>query len=474
MRDPVLALKALYEDCQTARVDLRSSARQCLAMLGWEFPLSFSPSERVEALHAAPFLLRAQSGDSVAALFLPNGMLENPSLLYERGLDFCKTTRLVVDEMATLNVPYLLVSDLRTSYLYDLTQDTLLLCAQNQEEFQEEFAPVLTKATMDRWSLNELRRPPRSTLSRQLRDWRAFWVDQFVKNAACPEASADLLIDRVLAVRYLFSHTIFRRTRAQLEQRFEDLVQDCWNGTAQNPGDTLSHLFHDMWFDWRIDLFRPDPELEAALQRTPLAAEFIVESKLLSQCKIDVHTILESFNYGAPEEKLRVRMVPDNNEDREHYLSVQSLNSIDDARIMVDLQEEGYRAIFFWFDRVVSLYEKFTEDFDEQHPYDEQNAGEGMELLAWSDADAERPDACADSLAHACNHGFGIFCGSSTQYRIGRLLFTLHLISRYHERHQVVERFPSFDPIFEERPEVLHADEVLFKRGGRAPRRPTA
>lgn len=474
MRDPVVEHKALYDDCQMARADLRGGSARFLAMLGWEFPLTFSPSEQVEALHAAPFLLRAQSGESLAALFLPAGLLETPSSLCDRGLDFCKTARLLVDEMKALNVDYLLVSDLRNSYLYDMTCDSLLLCADTPEEFQREFAPVLHKLAMDGGALADLRRPPRSTLARQLRDWRRFWVEQFVARAKCPASSADLLVDRVLAVRYLFAHRIFRRTRAQLEQRFEELVDASWHGRTDNPGEQLSHLFHDMWFDWRIDLFRPDPDLEAALSGSPLAAEFIVESKLLSQSKIDLPTILESFNYGEPEEKLRVRMVPDNNEDREHYLSVQNLSSIDDARIMVDIQEEGYRAIFFWFDRVVSLYEKFSEDFDERHPVDEEAADEGMELLAWSAVDAGRPDACADSLAHACNHGFGIFCGSSIQYRIGRLLFTLHLISRYHERRQMVERFPCFEPIFEERPEVLHADQVLFKRGGRAPRRPTA
>jgi hypothetical protein len=474
MRDPVLELKALCEAFQTERVDLRSSAQRFLAMLGWEFPLSFTPSDGVEALHAAPFLLRAQCGDSLAALFLPAGLLESPSSLYDRGLDFCKVSRFLVDEMKSLNAEYLLVSDLRSVYLYDLAAEGLLLCADNAEEFQEELAATLYKPAMDGGSLGDLRRPPRSTLARQLRDWRLFWVDQFVSNASCPEASADLLIDRMITIRFLFAHKIFRRTRVQLEQRFDALILGCFRGEIQNPGEQLSNLFHDMWFDWHLDLFRPDPELEAALARSPLAAKFIMESKLISQSKIALAISLESFNFGEPEEKLRVRMVPDSNEDREHYLSIQSLNSIDDARIMVDLQEEGYRAIFFWFDRVVSLYEKFSEDFDEEHPFDEENAVEGMELLAWSAVDAGRPEACADALAYACKHGFGIFCATSTQYRIGRLLFTLHLIERYHQRRQVVERFPSFEPVFEKRPEVLHADEVLFKRGGRAPQRPSA
>jgi hypothetical protein len=474
MRDPVVELKALYDNCQMARADLRSSAARFLAMLGWAHPLSFSPSEKVEEMGAVPFLLRAQSGESLAALFLPAGTLEDPSAYCARGLDYCRTTRILVEEMKSLNAGYLLISDLRNSYLYDLENDVLLLWASGAGDFQREFASSLVAPAMDQGSLGELRRPPRSAQARQLREWRQHWVGRLVAQGACPEASADLLVDRLLTVRFLFAHKIFRRTRVQLEGRFDELVQAAWRNQLGNPGEKLANLFHDMWFDWQIDLFRPDPDLEAALTSSPLVSEFIVDSMLLSQPKIGVATILESFNFGEPEEKLRVRMVPDSNEDREHYLAIQSLNSIDDARIMVDLQEEGYRAIFFWLDKVVSLYEKFSSDFDEQHPLDEENAAEGMELFAWSTVDAERPDACGDSLSHACNHGFGVFCASSTQYRIGRLLLTLHLIERYHQRRQMVERFPSFEPMFEERPEVLHADQVLFKRGGRAPRRPSA
>ena len=39
-------------------------------------------------------------------------------------------------------------------------------------------------------------------------------------------------------------------------------------------------------------------------------ARLLVDASLLSQGKLDTATILESFNYGDPQEKLRVRMVP--------------------------------------------------------------------------------------------------------------------------------------------------------------------
>jgi hypothetical protein len=465
MRDTGLELKAVCEAWQATSLDLQACARRFLAILGWEVPLPFSPGDGVASTGAVPFLLRAQSGDTVAALFLRPGKLEPPLGLTDRGLDFCKMTRLLVNSVRTLNLRYLLISDMNSSYLYDLTEDSLLLFADTPQEFRDELAVAMRRESVERGSLGELRRPPRSVMSRQLREWRLFWVKQFVTRTQCDASSAHLLIDRILVVRYILANKVFRRTRGHFQKRFSDLTRASWGGQADRAGEQLSTLFHDMWFDWRIDLFEPDTDLERALGQHELVARLLVDASLLSQGKLDTATILESFNYGDPQEKLRVRMVPDANEDREHYLATQSLSSVDDARVVVDLKEEGYRAIFFWFDRVVSVYERLTSVYESQ-----QQAApvqdEGFDLFAWSVVDAERPDACADVLAHACTHGFGILCGDATQYQISRLLFTMHLVKRYAERNHAVERFPSFEAIFEERPEVMRVDQVLNKRGG--------
>lgn len=465
MKDSGLELKAVCEAWQATSLDLQACARRFLAILGWDIPLPFSPGDGVASTGAVPFLLRAQSGETLAALFLRPGKLELPSSLTDRGLDFCKMTRLLVNSVRTLNIQYLLISDMNSAYLYDLTEDTLLLFADTPQEFREELSGALRKEAMDQGSLTELRRPPRSVMSRQLRDWRLFWVKQFVARTQCTASSAHLLIDRIFVVRYILAHKVFRRTRGHFQKRFSDLTRGCWSGQADRAGELLSGIFHDMWFDWRIDLFEPDTDLERALGMHELVARMLVDASLLSQGKLETATILESFNYGDPQEKLRVRMVPDANEDREHYLATQSLNSVDDARVVVDLQEEGYRALFFWFDRVVSVYERLTSVYESQQQAAPMPENE-LDLFAWSQVDASRPDACADVLAHACTHGFGILCGDRTQFQIARLLFTMHLVKRYAERNQAVERFPSFEAIFEERPAVMRADQVLSKRGG--------
>lgn len=466
MRDTGLELKAVCEAWQAPGLDLQGCARRFLALLGWEVPLPFSPGDGVASTGAVPFLLRGQSGDTIAALFLRPGKLDLPSDLSDRGLDFCRMTRLLVNGVKALNLRYVLISDMSSSYLYDITEDALLLYADSPGEFRDELAVALRREAVDRGALGELRRPPRSVMSRQLREWRLHWVKQFAVRAQCTPASAHLLVDRLIVIRFLLAHKLFRRTRTHFQKRFSELTRSAWLATGEPFGSHLSAIFHDMWFDWRMDLFEPDTDLDRALEAHDLVGRFLVDASLLSQCKLETATVLESFNYGDPQEKLRVRMVPDGNEDRESYLSTQSLQSVDDARVVVDIQEEGYRAIFFWFDRVVAAYDRLAEVYDAQVPVTPEEMDSGLDLFAWSATDSARPEACGDVVAHACAKGIGVLCGDTTQYHIARLLLTLHVITRYSERNQAVERFPSFAGIFEQRPEVLRTDQVMNKRGG--------
>jgi len=218
-----------------------------------------------------------------------------------------------------------------------------------------------------------------------------------------------------------------------------------------------------MWCDWRIDLFEVIPELDQVLSQDAIAVPLLKEFALLSRSKFSIATILESFNVGDPAEKLRVRMVPDVNEEREHYLAKQSLDTIDSARIEIDLMEEGYRAVFHWFDMVVALYDRLSADFDAKTYRSAPVNGE-LDLFAWSQLDAGRPRACADKMAYACERGFGIYYSGPRQYRIGRLLLTLHLISRYDQSRQAVNTFPTLRNVMMKRPLVLQSERIMASR----------
>jgi len=443
----------------STKLEQQRYAGRFLALLGWEPPIPFSPKEAAAALSAAPYILRAAGQTSVAAYFLMPGVLEPPSVIRERGLDFCLPTRQLVDEARTVKVTYALVSDLYRSYLYDVRTDELLLHADTPSLFNDDLAPVLAREAMERGALEEVRREPRSAVARQLREWRDRWTNHIVTQAGLAEETACLAVDRLITIRYLYDRSILKRTRYQLQRRFAELGLKAASNSTTGVGEALTTLFHDMWLDWHMDLFEANPSLDAVLRRDDIAAPFLKEFGLLSRGKFSIATILESFNCGEPDEKLRVRMVPDSNEDREHYLSRQTLETIDDARVELDLAEEGYRAIFHWLDRVISLYQRLEVDFDAKAQR-EQARPEDLDLFAWSEIDASRPNACADKIAHACEQGFRVFYGNVHQHRVARLMLTLHLISRYDQTRQTVERFPSLSNVLVKRPLVLPSDRV--------------
>ena len=465
MRDASSEITRLCESCwgrlaDASKVEQRCYAEDLLRLLRWEQPIPFSPREGAASLSAVPYLLRAGGQTTVAVYFVMPGALEPPTTVVERGLDFCAATRTLMIEAHSLSVNYTLISDLYRSFLYDVRTDELLLYADEPRTFNAEFVPVLTKAAMERGSIEEIRRQPRSVVARRLREWRQRWSDCLATRGPLSEADADLALDRFTVIRYLFEHDILRRTKGRLEKRFAELTERASGADPQGCGEELVRLFHDMWLDWGMDLFKAKPELDRVLANDALTVPLLKECGLLSRGRFSIATILESFNYGEPAEKMRVRTVPDVNEERDLYLARQTLDTIDQARLEIDLMDEGYRAVFHWFDEVIASYERLEMEFDARS-YVNKPAAQELDLFQWSEIDSKRPEACQDKIGHACKQGFGVYHNSARQYRVARLLLTLHLISRFDQTKHAIDRFPSLANALMKRPLVLPADRVM-------------
>jgi hypothetical protein len=369
-----------------------------------------------------------------------------------------------VEQARDLNVGYILVTDLQRSFFYDVRSDELLLFADEPRTFDAELAPALARACVERGGLEELRREPRSVVARRLREWGERWARVMAKSGGISEEKASLIIDRMLVVRYLFDRDILRRTRWRLQQRFSGLVDEA-QAEIPGVGRRLVHLFHDMWFDWHIDLFEGSRDLDTILEDDRIAMPLLREFALMSRTRFSMATILEHFNHGDPQEKMRVRMVPDMDEDREMYLHRQRIETIDQARIEVDVVDEGYRAMFHWFDKLVGLYERLETDFENRNRRQGLNTEES-DLFAWGAVDATRPGAIGDKLAYACEHGLRVFYKGHQQHRVARLMLTLHVISRYAEAHSPVNYLPAINQVLEERPQGLDMRRLMALEPG--------
>ena len=435
----------------SSKVEQRAYVMKLLALLDWDLPIPFSPKATAERLNALTYLLRADGQTTIAAYFLMPGALEAPSTIVEKGLDYCHATRALMLESRSPNINYVLISDLYRTYFYDAQTEELLLHADDPAAFNRELGEYLKRGRVARGALEEIRREPRSMVARRLRDWQERWKRALSEYNSVSENTLDALMDRLLVIRVLFQHNILRRTRKRLEERFMELCAEGVAGSSKarrDCGGKLVRVLHDMWLDWRTDMFAPLAELDELLEDNDLAAPLLSECMLLSRAKFSLATILESFNHGDPTEKMRVRMVPDENEDRDYYLSRQTLETVDDVRIEIDLREEGYRAIFHWMDKLVGVYDRINLDFEAKADRETQQ-NNIIDLFAWSAVDARRPEACADRLGHACRKGFRIRCANERQVRIARLLLTLHLITLCSSKQQAMDYLPPIGPVFE-------------------------
>jgi hypothetical protein len=440
-----------------SKVDQHRFAEDLLGLLGWRHLIPVEAKPILAHVGSASYILRGVAQTALAAHFVMPGSLEPPTSLAKRGLDFCETTRLLANETRALNVDYAFITDLYRSYLYDARTDELLLRADTPAEFKRDFVEVLAQADIERGSLDAIRRQPRSYAARHLREWCHHWCETIIADGGLPEEVGFLAIDRLLVLRYLFEHDILKRTGWRLRKRFSELVGKAFSADPRGCGKQLTGLFHDIWFDWKAGLFAAAPPLDAVLEKDTIAAPLLKESALHSRAKFTIATILESFNYGEPHEKARVRTVPDDDEEREVYLAQQTRATIDTARIDLDLADEGYRAIGHWFDKLVALYERLEAEFDWQVSTTHAAQGD-IDLFAWSELAAQQPRALADKLQHAVDHGLVIYYSSPRQLRTARLMLYLHVISRYYQTKQRFTQFPRIESVFKERPRILDSD----------------
>lgn len=441
----------------STRVEQHHVAEHVLALLGWTNPECVQTQASWMQAANLSYVLRCGAQTSLAAHFVTPGTIEPPSSIVDRGLDFCETTRLLANGTRSLHIRYAFVTDLYRWYLYDVEADELLLYADTPPDFERELAGVLSRADVERGALEELRRQPRSYAARQLREWCHRWCGEFCgTRQALPEETAFLAIDRLLVLGFLLNQNVVKHPRWDVGKRFGDLISLAFSSSPAGVGRALTTLFGDLWEHWHAGLFAPAPPLEEILVRDAMAVPFVKEFALLSHTKLTIATILESFNYGEPAEKARVRMVPDVNKERETYLAKWTWLTVDEARLELDIQEEGYRAIFLWFDKLVDLYERLDIEFEAQSGH--RVVPEDLDLLAWAEMAAAKPAALSDKRRHAAERGLRIYYASSRQLRTARLMLYLHVISRSHQDKERMLEFPDLTETLKVRPRSLDAD----------------
>ena len=253
-----------------------------------------------------------------------------------------------------------------------------------------------------------------------------------------------MILDRLTVIRFLFDHDILRRTKWRLQQRYSTLEALAASAHPKAAAKGSCGFSTTWWFDWKMALFEADPTLDRALSRDDLMAPLLREFGLLSRAK---------FKHSHHSRELQLRGSRGKNagsygtrhERGTGTLFVGSSGSRLSTRpaSRSTWRKRATAPLHIGLTGVVGLYERLGVEFDTKTHHETADIGE-MDLFAWSELDANRPSACADKMAHACEYGFGAYYSSPRQYRIARLLLTLHLIARYDEIRHPINEFPGW------------------------------
>lgn len=458
---PVDDLKRLSEKwweklASSTAEDQSVYAESFLRWFGWEDPAPVACPGDLQRVSALSYLLHEGPQGVVAAHFVLPAALKAPAHVLERGLDFCDTTRVLVNATHAMKVRYAFITDLFRAYLYDTANEELLLTADTPAEIGAEFADALGHASVQEGALAELRRNPRSHVARQLREWRQRWCDTLIVDWQCPEESAWLALDRLVMLRYMADRNVLRTAGWEIRRQFVELLARATATEPKGVGRGLVRLYRTLWETWNADLYKPQPQLEALLEQEGVAVPLLRELRLLSRSRFQLYTILESFNYGEAPEKARVRMIPEKDEERDAYLAKRTIENVDETRVELDLEADGYRAICHWYDELVRVYFRLGREYEETMA--QSAPPEAQDLFEWCENDASQPRAFSDPFHHAVENGLVLYYATPRQRRTARLMLYMHLIERHRAARMRLLRFPELDAALQPRPRMLDSD----------------
>lgn len=445
----------------STRDDHHHYAELYLTRLGWRESHDAEPVAVPGQPTTLAYVIRAAGRAPLATYFVLPGVLEPPSAVLKRGLDYCTTTRALVDNNRFFSADYAFITDLFRSYLYDAKNDDLLLYSDTPSVHAEEFGDVLTKANVEGGGLDDVRRQPRSYVARQLREWLRRWCETLCVDWQAPEDAAWLAMDRLLTLRFMAEQDAKRKPGWHPAQQFENLMQAASQGVVTGMGRQLTHLFELIHREWGNELFSPEPPLEAILEQDALAAPLLREMGLLSRTKFTIPTVLESFNFGEASEKARVRMIPEENAERQLYLAQRTYNDIDETRIEIDVADEGYRAVMHWLDRLIDTYDRIAFEFDSA-AVPGAPTPKDLDLFGWSEMDSQRPRALTERMHHAIENGLVVYCATPRQFRTARLVLYLYLIDRFEKEKSRFRGLPRVEAALHRRPRMLETDRRLI------------
>lgn len=454
----------------TSGYDQRAAAAEAfLEAMGWTDPLPVACPGEVARFDAAAFLLTRNGIGAAVALFLGAGHLRAPGVLEEQSLDFGPATRVLSHAVRTMRVRYALLTDLTYAYLYDTQTDELLTWADSPESIAREICADLSARRVEEGTLDEFRRPPRSQVARSLREWRDRWVDELAGRHGLEENSANHLLDRLVLLRYMAERNALRRAGWHLRPVVDDILRRAVSGNAAGLGAAVTKLWEGIARQWRAQLFAGTPQAGAVLEDEAASGPLLQELAFQCRAKFQPETILESFNYGDAQEKARVRMVPEPDEERQGMLRRQRPEQADEIRLSVDVDSEGYRAIGYWLDQLVGAYARLDREFEKTPPDSAavtEPAPLSEDLIAWSEDVETTPRAFRDPYQQAIEKGLELRYRTPQQRRVGRLMLYLHLMERYRAAKIRLVRFPDVDAAF--RPDGRMADSPSREEARRA------
>ncbi|MCD6288234.1 MAG: hypothetical protein J7M12_03880 [Candidatus Hydrogenedentes bacterium] len=346
----------------------------------------------------------------------------------------------LVSSLASSGPPparHLLLTDGDRAVLLDASSQEPLLSAETADRFDWTIKPLLVRDRVLGGSLRELRRKTFTTFAKELREWSTDWENTLVEKIGMDRAASHRLLDSMIIARAGIDSQMFRSVA---NGKLYRLAVDGLFADRQSSGVKWRELLCSLRTELGLALLDIDETADRLFAADGLGTDLCRSLMEQSRSKFTVPVVLESFNYGDPSEKSLVRMRPELDEDIEIYLSRQTVETIPDINVTVDLNELGYRGVLNVFDRLLRFYTELEESLGLLTPTSSDEVG--LSHADSTDPVESRRQAFRDIPQFVVRHNFVARVNTAHQHRVVTLLLYLHVLYHHERSQRAFKRFP--------------------------------
>lgn len=336
--------------------------RQILECLGWSGNLKnqIIPIDDKKKLKLPLGVLYKNEAPYLGLIVLTQETLPEISLLRNSFIDFnWKVKKIIQFLNANYDLKYCVLTDIKSTYLYNIKSEEVLLYTSSLDDFELKFLPTLKREFIESGNIEKFPTKTPDLWGKELKFWMLMWHSKFSEYYPLPKSTLYLFFLRLIVIS-LISKGFDEDNKGFFEVLYERGKRLNGNSDENEIPDyaKLSQVFQNFLNEYSVVVCQFDQELDRLFLRTvniESVLKDLIENFLLLSCsKFTIPALISAFD---SEESAQDYVFAEFNKVKPSQIKF--IPTADDYHpyYHISVEKDGYIEIVNAFDEAMINYE---------------------------------------------------------------------------------------------------------------------